>query len=485
MLASIGWNAPETLRSFAHSLRTVFHAGREPFWKKSLGDLRLWFLWAAIGLILVILWGLAATDRGRSLVLEREVQLRERQSELSEAFASMEKLQRVLVSALQEDPSKLETLRRQAAPYARLYVNDGPEWLRELASTRAGREVTALRPLPIGMEAGRYPTVRGTPENYLVFAAQTDDGFVASVVDLAHVFGPWLQRQVSRWNLEVRTEKLDRERTWAKQPGQVSTFLADDAFPFDALRFHLDNRAVLRANWTTQLAWLAAGALVFLVFTHGVVRELQFIEERSRFTAMVSHELRTPISAVRMYAEILQNGLVDDADKKTQYLSLIEQEAARLQRLVENLLHVGAIERGSKSFRKEPVDLNELAAAAGVEAHCQPDLPAVLADREATVQVLANLIDNAQKYAGENVSVATRAVAGGVAVDVLDRGPGIPDAEKERIFEPYRRLSLEAGKPGVGLGLAVVKAFMEAQGGRVEVSDRPGGGSVFTLVFPT
>lgn len=193
---------------------------------------------------------------------------------------------------------------------------------------------------------------------------------------------------------------------------------------------------------------------------------------------MASHELRTPIATIKMYSDILQNNL--QADKLESYHQVIARQANRLQHLVENLLEAGALERGQRSFSMQLLNLNELveeavahAEGVGVQLDLAADLPPVRVDRTATLQVLANLIDNAHKYAGE-VQLQTRPGC----IIVSDRGPGI--ADKKRVFQPYRR---ESSQKGFGLGLSVVHSLMLGQGGRVELDDNPGGGARFRLEF--
>jgi signal transduction histidine kinase len=246
------------------------------------------------------------------------------------------------------------------------------------------------------------------------------------------------------------------------------------------------------------MLFLASFGVALYLAGKGVRKELELAQARTNFTSMVSHELKTPVAAIRMYAEILENRMVDDPGKVNEYHHIIGAEADRLKRLIENLLSLGNIERGTMTYRVTPEDLNQVVERSAqqasvafpegpsLELKLTPELPATMMDVEAAQQAIANLIHNAFKYGGGAVTVSTRQAAGDVLVEVADRGPGIPASKRKAIFDPYVRLENEATRDsqGTGLGLALVRGFVEGQGGRITVGDRPGGGAVFTVSFP-
>jgi two-component system sensor histidine kinase KdpD len=171
-------------------------------------------------------------------------------------------------------------------------------------------------------------------------------------------------------------------------------------------------------------------------------------------------------------------------------------EAGRLQRLIENLLDLGKIERGARTYALAAHDLAALVEEAIAQATSAPPGPyeltreltpgiSIEADADAARQAIANLVHNALKYGGGQLTVSTRRDGDWGVVDVADRGPGIPEGRRKAIFEPYVRLEDEARREsqGTGLGLALVKGYMDGQGGSVKVEPRPGGGSVFSLRF--
>ncbi|MBM3271048.1 MAG: HAMP domain-containing histidine kinase [Candidatus Sericytochromatia bacterium] len=246
------------------------------------------------------------------------------------------------------------------------------------------------------------------------------------------------------------------------------------------------------------LAGGLAGAL--RVSLRALTREVELAKAKANFTAMVSHELRTPIAVLRMHAEALRDDLVVDRGKRHEFLDSMAQEALRLQRLIENLLDLGRVERGAKLYRLVPSDLAAIAhqavaqarqafgdAAPEIEIEAAAGLPRALADPDAAQQAIANLVHNALKYGGDppEVGVGISHGHGRVRVAVLDRGPGIPPEQRESVFDPYVRVGQEITRTsqGLGLGLALVRAYMRGQGGTVVLKDRPGGGSVFELDF--
>ena len=251
-----------------------------------------------------------------------------------------------------------------------------------------------------------------------------------------------------------------------------------------------------------RLLWIlgAVGVVVLLgmLFAWRAVREESRLAARkSEFVSAVSHELRTPLTSIRMYADMLKEGWVKDDGTAKEYFALISAESERLARLVNNVLDFSRIEKGRKTFQKQlgdpaPVirDVGEVLApyleekgfvlALDVPEH----LPQCSFDKDALTQILVNLIDNAVKYGGREVRVEAEARDGQVVLRVLDRGPGIPESEREGIFQPFQRGSTAPRAGGSGLGLALVRHYAAGHGGRIEVSDRDGGGAIFSLILP-
>jgi len=253
-----------------------------------------------------------------------------------------------------------------------------------------------------------------------------------------------------------------------------------------------------RSQFVLGLITLSAGlVIVSLLQLH---RERQLARVKSELVSGVSHELRTPLAQIRMFAEMLRLGWVRSDDERQRSVAIIDQEARRLAHLVENILQFSRAERSAPRLSLGRLELAALvdevvdsfaplAGARGVTVRTTHSGHAVaLADRDALRQVLLNLLDNAVKYgpAGQTITAGTRVDGGGrVQLWVDDQGSGIAARDKARVWEPFRRLdrAVEAGISGNGIGLAVVRELVTAQGGTVAVHDAVGGGASFVVTL--
>jgi two-component system, OmpR family, phosphate regulon sensor histidine kinase PhoR len=242
----------------------------------------------------------------------------------------------------------------------------------------------------------------------------------------------------------------------------------------------------------------SGGALaVFVDVTD--LRRLESI--RRDFVANVSHELRTPVTAVRSAAETLRRAVETQPEQAPEFIDIIERNAERLHRLVEDLLDLSRIESRELQLAFEPVDLGAAIRhtvalfadrttqrALRVAVEVPEDLRPARADRRALDQVLSNLVDNAVKYGDGGGEIVVRAGKEGakLRVSVEDRGPGIEARHLARLFERFYRVdagrSREVG--GTGLGLSIVKHLVEAMGGQVAVESSPGKGACFSFTLP-
>ena len=216
-------------------------------------------------------------------------------------------------------------------------------------------------------------------------------------------------------------------------------------------------------------------------------------ELRTAILSAVSHDLRTPLSGIKAsVTSLLQDDVTWTADEAHEFLLTIDEESDRLNSLVGNLLDMSRLQTGSVEVSLTPVGVDEVIPAAlasigpraaAVEVDVDETHPRVLADPGLLERALANVIANALNHSPDGAPV--RVVAGvagdGVDVRIVDRGPGVPADDRERMFLPFQRLGDSGGGDGVGLGLAVAKGFVEAMGGEVETEDTPGGG--LTMVF--
>ncbi len=239
---------------------------------------------------------------------------------------------------------------------------------------------------------------------------------------------------------------------------------------------------------------LLAGSFVFLIQSNR--RAHRLAQQQLDFVAGISHELNTPLAAIRSSGENLADGVVTDPVRVREYGALIGREGRRLSGLVEQVLDYAGL-RSGRDHDRRPVDIaaavrgaledseTEIATAgSAVETSFGKDLPSVLGDAAALRRAVRNLISNAVKYGGGWLRVSVSRDDSFVVVRVGDRGPGIPDAERRRAFEPfYRGSSAASNVPGTGLGLSIVKGIVEKHGGRASI--RGGEGCVVELRLPT
>ncbi|MDT0612292.1 sensor histidine kinase KdpD [Streptomyces lancefieldiae] len=214
---------------------------------------------------------------------------------------------------------------------------------------------------------------------------------------------------------------------------------------------------------------------------------------RTALLAAVSHDLRTPLAGIKAAVSSLRaDDVAWSEEDRAELLEGIEDGADRLDHLVGNLLDMSRLQTGTVTPLIREIDVDEVVpmALGGVpEASVQLDipetLPMVAVDAGLLERAMANLVENAVKYspAGRTVLVAGSALADRVEVRVVDRGPGVPDDAKERIFEPFQRYGDAPRGAGVGLGLAVARGFAEAMGGTLNAEDTPGGGLTMVLTL--
>jgi signal transduction histidine kinase len=257
-----------------------------------------------------------------------------------------------------------------------------------------------------------------------------------------------------------------------------------------------------RARPQRVLMAVLAGVMALGVFfvTRAAAREVRLAELKSNFVSSVSHDLKTPLALIQLFAETLELGRLKNTDRATEYYRIINSEARKLTRLINNLLDFSRIEAGLRQYRREPTDLTTVTKHVleslesqfrhnqfTVTSTLNAPVP-VLIDPEATEQALENLISNAMKYSPEHreILVEVDREAGHGVVRVSDHGIGIAPRLQGKIFRKFYRIQTDAGSgpQGTGLGLAIVDHVMRSHGGFVRVQSEPGRGSTFTLHFP-
>ena len=281
------------------------------------------------------------------------------------------------------------------------------------------------------------------------------------------------------------------------------------SFPGLKLAYATEGKASLLSDWGPQRSFYLIALLLVLCVTlfgayilwRDVSRELQMAEMRSQFIASVSHELKTPLTAIRIFAESLLLGRPEDPQAKSEYLDTIVNESHRLTRLLNNVLDFSKIEKGNRTYRKEPACLSEVVNAAAqatqypfkqqgfhLNVQMEDNLPDILVDRDAIEQAIQNLLSNAMKYSGESRDIGLRVHKrdGHAVIEVTDQGIGIEAAQQKRIFEKFYRVPSEDNERigGTGLGLALVFHIVQAHDGHIEVESIIGKGSTFSIHLP-
>jgi two-component system, OmpR family, sensor histidine kinase KdpD len=221
----------------------------------------------------------------------------------------------------------------------------------------------------------------------------------------------------------------------------------------------------------------------------------QVDQQRAALLRSVSHDLRTPLSTIRAVTSDLRAGAAYDDATRDDLLDLVIGEAERLDRIVANLLSLSRVEAGALRPDRQAVALDELVTDrvahlgrllddVDVVVNVSDELPLVDADYSQVDQVITNLLENAVRHAPQNTKIEVTGWVqsdGRVAIAVDDAGPGVPAAERDRIFEPFHR---GEGSTSSGVGLAICRAFVEAHGGTIAVRTSPAGGARFVFTLP-
>ena len=291
----------------------------------------------------------------------------------------------------------------------------------------------------------------------------------------------------------------------------VATEIGEALPHWEVALYLLDPAKLGRTARTIKLTLglLIAALLIAMVVGSWLIvndlnRQVTLARQKTDFVSNVSHELKTPLTSIRMFSELLAEGRVTDEAKRRSYLHIITAEAARLTRLINNVLDFARLERGEKKYDFQDCDLANLVreTAESYRPHLENNnfaldcrfsaepLP-VRGDGDALAQVLVNLLSNAEKYSNGQKQIEVRTARHGTPlpyaeVQVLDRGSGVPQGCEEKIFEKFYRAhdSLSSGIQGSGLGLTLARQIARAHGGDVVYEPREGGGSCFALRLP-
>ena len=252
--------------------------------------------------------------------------------------------------------------------------------------------------------------------------------------------------------------------------------------------------------------WTILTIMVLLTFgtvlvVRTIAHEMEVLRIKSDFVSSVSHEFNTPITAIKALSERLLQGKVKTLLKKKDYYGIILKDADKLSSLVKNILDFSKVEEGRREYVFRETDISQLVrieienfkrdkiyAGIKIDTQIYKKIPHLYVDRNAFSLALNNLLENAVKFSKEkkDISVKVRKEGENVRVDIKDSGMGIDSHEMDKIFDKFYQgnNATKLSVKGTGLGLALVKHVMEAQGGRVVVKSKPGQGSTFSLIFP-
>jgi two-component system sensor histidine kinase BaeS len=228
-------------------------------------------------------------------------------------------------------------------------------------------------------------------------------------------------------------------------------------------------------------------------------------QQRVDLTAAISHDLRTPLASVRAMAEALADGVVEEDQERRRYYALMQREVERLDRMIGDLFDLAQIDSGALRLEKRLLPLQEIVAEviegmrpqaerAGIDlclAQAVEELPDVPLDGARFERAVSNLVRNAIQHtpSGGEITAAVRREGARVAVSVTDNGEGFDASQAERLWDRFYRADKSRGRKGsvgdgAGLGLSIVRGFVEAHGGEVACESAPGKGATFTLRLP-
>ena len=403
-------------------------------------------------------------------------------------------------------PRPVEVLRTSDGGRVALAAGHREGWLAEVPATEAARSVwwqaAGAAPEEQLRQALRERAAAGEPVLRVAAAlgsAASLELLLDPLVALATV-----QRSLASADCDLGLAPGDEPTALHWSSAGVASITIPTAWrPVEVTASHRSLSAIEAGAWRQR--WVTAVGIGLLlgsiVFGTALVRRALLQERRARtlrdeFIANVSHELKTPLTSVRMYAAMLADPALDPASR-VRHGAIAEAEAARLGALVDDLLDFAALERGVRRLEPEPVDLAAAAhslttvwqaRAASIDMQlvcCAEGETLALADATALLRILTNLLQNACRHGrparNGSPSRITVEVGPGPAIEVRDNGPGVPVADRERIFGRFERA--RSGGEGTGLGLALSRDLARACGGGLVCSDS-GTETIFRLTLP-
>ncbi|MBS1683779.1 MAG: HAMP domain-containing histidine kinase [Bacteroidetes bacterium] len=307
------------------------------------------------------------------------------------------------------------------------------------------------------------------------------------------VFTLWWGYLLASKNEQAFTEKVELNRVAYEAQGNKMKYEDTDSY------------LKLYSKYERQKVMIVGEGAFFLILqVLGLLqvrsifsKEIALAAQQRNFLHSITHELKSPLSSVKLSLEtMLKRQLTPEQQGKLINNAL--GDVVRLEGLVDNILFAAKIERDTHGFANEEVNLSDIVELVAAKFRENKNRVSIRADVEEGIyyhtdqigftSVIINLIENAIKYSrpDTNVVVALRQADKSILLEVKDEGYGIPDAEKKKVFEKFYRIGSEDTRKtkGTGLGLFIVKRFVEIYKGKIELSDNTGGGSIFRLSFP-
>lgn len=235
----------------------------------------------------------------------------------------------------------------------------------------------------------------------------------------------------------------------------------------------------------------------FAAVARDTLVKMEAERQRNSLLAALSHDLRTPLTGLIGLAETLALELAAEESPHQESLTAIREQAVRMALLADNLLDMARLRAGGVRLRKDWQSLEELVGSATrmleqplrehpLRLALDPELPLINCDAVLIERVLVNLLENATKYTppGTVIGIAASAASDRLTVEVWDEGPGLPTGREQALFEKFARGQTESAVPGIGLGLALCRAIIDAHGGQIQAANRRMGGASFVFTLP-
>ncbi|UCB53215.1 MAG: HAMP domain-containing histidine kinase [Candidatus Zixiibacteriota bacterium] len=387
-------------------------------------------------------------------------------------------------------------------------------------STAPSRPLSSLDPQEFQVEVDPMQSVLIDDRQILVFRRIVINnqiyrqGFVIKVKEFLHyLIGEYFAGQPMSRFTNLRLSVIDQARETAMvqsgAPVGKPNFSLDRSFPrpFSFLRATLRceqiPKSVGRSTLNIMIGVLAFIILLGLFTIYQSARAVVALSvRRARFASSVTHELKTPLTNIRMYVEMLEQGIARDHEREQEYFRILGSESSRLSRLINNVLEFSKLEKKQRHVNLQQGNLDEVIQE--VEEVMQEklrqegfdlkvereDIGSCYYDREAMIQVLINLIENSMKFGKSaprrEITLGVRSDGPRVKLNISDSGPGIPRHALKKVFDDFYRVDDELTRAtgGTGIGLALVKKLVTAMGGSVSAANNDGPGCTITITLP-